>query len=175
MCFKTDLEELQPTLNRYVSSRILNKEDASDIVQNTNHIAIRKESECNSNKNFDGWIITIAKFQIKAYLTKIKRANKKGITVPLDEETMGSTWLSDVPFAHLIEEERMELIKGVNERLSKKESLIFDLLTKGLTAKEISVKLKYPYGTVSSLRVRAIKKIKKLIKERQEQNKYDFK
>jgi RNA polymerase sigma factor (sigma-70 family) len=175
MSFTKKLEHLQPTLNRYVSSRILNKEDANDIVQNTNHIAIRKESEYDSDKNFNGWIITIAKFQIKAYLTKIKRANKKGITVPLDEEIMGSTWLTDVPFSDLIQEERMNLIIEINSCLGKKESIVFDLLTKGLNTKEISDKLEYPYGSVSSLKVRVIKKIKKLIKERREENKFDFK
>tara|TARA_Y100000310_G_C20167122_1_gene571883 strand:+ start:69 stop:596 length:528 start_codon:yes stop_codon:yes gene_type:complete len=175
MSFTKKLEHLQPTLNRYVSSRILNKEDANDIVQNTNHIAIKKECEYNSNKNFDGWIITIAKFQIKAYLTKIKRANKKGITVPLNEEIMGSTWLTDVPFSDLIQEERIDLIIKINSCLGRKEAIVFDLLTKGLTVKEISDKLDHSYGSVSSLKVRVIKKIKKLIKERQEENKFDFK
>ena len=53
MCFKTDLEELQPTLNRYVSSRILNKDDAVDIVQNTNHIAVKKQLDYDPKKNFN--------------------------------------------------------------------------------------------------------------------------
>ena len=175
MSFTEKLECLQPTLNRYVSSRILNKEDASDIVQNTNHIAIRKESEYNSNKNFDGWIITIAKFQIKAHLTKLKRANKKGVTVPLNEEIMGSTWLADVPFSDLIQEERMNLIIEINSCLGRKEAIVFDLLTKGLTIKEMSAKLEFSYGSVSSLKQRTIKKIKKLIKERQGKNRFDFK
>ena len=175
MSFTKKLEGLQPTLNRYVSSRILNKEDASDIVQNTNHIAIKKEAEYDSNKNFDGWIITIAKFQIKAYLTKIKRASKKGVIVPLNEEIMGSTWLTDVPFSDLIQEERMDLIIEINSHLGRKEAVVFDLLTKGLTIKEISAKLEHPYGSVSSLKARVIKKIKKLIKKRQEGNKFDFK
>jgi len=175
MSFTKKLEHLQPTLNRYVCSRIINKEDASDIVQNTNHIAIRKESEYDSDKNFNGWIITIAKFQIKAYLTKVKRANKKGVTVPLNEEIMGSEWLVDFPFADLIEKERMDSIIAINTRLSKKEAMVFDLLTKGLTIKEISAKLESPYGSVSSLKARVIVKIKKLIKERRELNKFDFK
>jgi RNA polymerase sigma factor (sigma-70 family) len=161
MSFTKKLEHLQPTLSRYVSSRILNKEDASDIVQNTNHIAIKKESEYDLNKNFNGWIITIAKFQIKAYLTKIKRANKKGVTVPLNEEIMGSTWLTDIPFSDLIYKERMDLIVEINASLGRKEAVVFDLLTKGLTLKEISAKLEFSYGCVSSLKQRAVEKIKK--------------
>ena len=175
MSFTKKLEHLQPTLNRYVSSRILNKEDASDIVQNTNQIAIKKEDQYDSKKNFDGWIITIARFQIKAYLTKIKRNKSKGEVLELNEEIMGSTWLSDVPFAHLIEEERLELLKGINSILTEKELIVFDSLTKGLTNPEICDKTGFSYGSTCALKIRLIKKIKKFIKERQEENKYDFK
>tara|TARA_Y100000361_G_scaffold152960_1_gene173610 strand:- start:11 stop:523 length:513 start_codon:yes stop_codon:yes gene_type:complete len=170
MSFDNELEDSQSRLKGYVRSVVYNKEDADDIVQNTNAILIKKKPDYDKDKNFFSWAINIAKFQIKAYFTKRKR-NREDCY----EELKGLEFLSEVPFANLIHEERMEIIKKLNSSLTTKELTIFDLLTKGLTNPEICAKTGYSYGAVSALKRRVIKKIKKTLKSIKEINKFDYK
>ena len=173
MSFEEDLKETQKPLKKYVSSVIFNQEDANDIVQNTNKILLNKESSYKEDGNFLSWAITIAKFQIKAYLTKRKRSWE--VLSPCDEDfLLGSDFLSDAPLAHLIEDERLEIIKKINNILGVKEAIIFDLLTKDLTIPEMCDKTGLSYGAVSALKRRVITKIKKLIKNIQATSKFDF-
>lgn len=175
MSFDNELEDSQSRLKGYVHSVIYNKQDADDIVQNTNTILIKKKPDYDKNKNFFSWAINIAKFQIKAYLQKGKRLKEKEKHLKINKELMGSAWLGDAPLVHLIQEERMELIKRVNSILTDKELIVFDLLTKGLTNPEICDKTGYSYGAVGALKRRLIKKIKKSLSEIKEINKFDYK
>ena len=73
MCYDSQIKEVQPQLKGFVQSRIFRSCDADDIIQNTNVILINKRSQYDENKNFKAWVFAIASFQIKAYLTDIKR------------------------------------------------------------------------------------------------------
>ena len=174
MCFKTDLEDLQPTLKKYVSKRIFNKADAKDIVQNTNIIALKKESEFDSNKNFNGWIITIAKFQIKAYLKSLQRNKIDPVEDGLLERMKSSGFLSDVPFASLIQKERDEMIEEISKHLTISQKIIFCHLSNGLSVKEIKKETGFQLQNIYALRKRLIKKIKKIIKEKKEINQFNI-
>ena len=45
MCYQSDLEGLQPKIRAFVFSRITNKCDAFDVVQDINRVIIEKEED----------------------------------------------------------------------------------------------------------------------------------
>ncbi len=173
MAFQEKLKENQKPLNDYVHSVVFHKEDANDIVQNTNKILITKQADYNSDLSFLSWAITIARFQIKAYLSKRKRSRE--VLDPCDENSlMGEDFLSNTPFSYLIEEERMKIIRKINAILGPKEAVIFDLLSKGYNLAEMREETNLSYGAVNALKRRVINKIKNLISNVKNKNDYDF-
>ena len=81
-------------------------------------------------KNFESWVIGIAKYQIKAYLKKNKNAPD---LVPLNLGREGEgyvsnenpdLWLADIPFAELLQKERRELRGQIRSKLTKKQKII---------------------------------------------------
>lgn len=173
MCFKTDLEDLQPTLKKYVSKRIINRADAKDIIQNTNVIALKKESDFDSNKNFNGWIITIAKFQIKAYLKSLQRNKVDSVEDYLLEKMKSSGFLSDVPFANLIKKERENIIEQIRQEFTLSQGIVFCHLSNGLTTEEIVKETGFNAVKVYGLKRRVVQKIKSFLKEEREENEYN--
>ena len=73
MCYQNNIEKAQLRLRNYIYSRVFNKSDINDIVQEVNQVLIKKENEYDSNKSFTAWALGIAKYQIKGYLSNIKR------------------------------------------------------------------------------------------------------
>ena len=73
MCYDTELQNIQPQISRFIRSRIFNSTDACDVIQNTNIVLLNKRQDFIKSKPFSNWAMRIASFQIKAYLTKIKR------------------------------------------------------------------------------------------------------
>ena len=74
MCYETEIKAIQPQLKRYVKSKVFRLQDAEDIVQNTNIILINKRDQYDEKKNFQAWVLTIAFWQIKRYLTDLRRS-----------------------------------------------------------------------------------------------------
>jgi RNA polymerase sigma factor (sigma-70 family) len=78
--YKNQLINSQPFIKRYVCSKIYNKSDAWDIIQEINRVLIEKESDFDfdplrgsKENSFEKWACGIAKFQIMAFLTKLSR------------------------------------------------------------------------------------------------------
>ena len=135
MCYQADLEDLQPKIKAFVRSRVTNKCDACDVIQDINRVIIEKESEFDVSRDFNAWGMGIARFQILAYLTKIKRnknvsfnallegymQEKNGIAdknsyiscegqlKPIDDVD----WLINTPLYSLVEEEMSTLLKKI--------------------------------------------------------------
>ena len=74
MCYHSKIKSIQPNLAKFVRSRVYRREDAEDIVQNTNVILVNKRKDYDKNKNFQSWVFTIAGWQIKRYLTELQRS-----------------------------------------------------------------------------------------------------
>jgi len=173
------LKETQPQITAFVKSKIYNEADASDIVQNVNEIVLNKESLFDPEKNFEAWAIGIAKYQIKDYLKKNKKAPD---TLSLDsgrrEESIvtenPALWLNDIPFADLVKEERRALRLQIRAILTPKQKAIFDLLAEGKTMKEIAEVLDMGAGTAYTLRFRLIKRAKDFLCSLNAINGYDY-
>ena len=62
----------RPLLN-YTRSKIYGAGNAEDVVQNTLLILCQKMNQFDANKSFHGWAFKICNFQIKKYLSTLKR------------------------------------------------------------------------------------------------------
>jgi len=177
MCYYTDLSEIQADLFSYVRHKIHNADDVSDIVQDTNFVLINKEPNYDYSKPFKGWAFGIAKWQILAYFKKIKRSARiQSLDVTgFSGEFIGlnSNWLADVPFAHLIRKERMELIKGLGCALTRRQKQVFNLLLDGLSSQDIANTTGLSPRNIQSLKSRLIERIKKFLTD-QNENYYNY-
>ena len=121
MCYHSDLASIQSDLYAFVKARIVSESDAHDIVQDSNQVLINKEDQYNPAYPFKAWAFGIAKWQILAYFKRNKRSR---VTLSLDvhqEIPLNSNFLADVPFSSLIRKERLDLIKGLNHMLSRRQ------------------------------------------------------
>tara|TARA_R110001583_G_scaffold8965_32_gene42449 strand:+ start:556 stop:1080 length:525 start_codon:yes stop_codon:yes gene_type:complete len=174
MCYQSDLAGIQPQLFAFVKSRVHNPSDAHDIVQNSNQVLINKEDQYNPAYSFKAWAFGIAKWQMLAYFKKNKRSQ---VTIPLDlyqEIPLNSNWLTDVPFSSLIKKERLDLIKGLNHILSKRQKQIFNLLIEDFTDDEIGNALGIGSKNVQATKSRLIQRIRNFVSnnKNEDYNKY---
>ena len=52
MCYDTELQNAQPQISRFIYSKIYNKSDAKDVIQNTNHVLINKRKRLQTKFTF---------------------------------------------------------------------------------------------------------------------------
>ena len=180
MSYGIQLKESQPKLKSFVESRIFDKEDAADIIQNVNEVALNKRESFDEEKNFESWVIGIAKYQIKSYLKKNKNAPD---LVPLNLGREGEgyvsnenpdLWLADIPFAELLQKERRELRGQIRSKLTKKQKIIFDLTSEGLSPLQISKKLNVKVSAINTMKHRLVQRAKFAIHQLNAINGYDY-
>lgn len=191
MCYQADLESLQPKIKAFVLSRVINRCDAFDVIQDINRVIIEKEQEFDDARDFDAWGMGIARLQILAYLTKIKRnknvsfdnlieghmQEKSGIVdschgelKPIDDVN----WLINTPLHSLIEEEMSVLLKKIIKILTPPQQKVFRLLCQGFSNAEICAELKINYGSVTAHKRRLINRAKDYLNALHSTNKYDY-
>jgi len=172
-CYETKLSMIRGLLFNYTKIRVYNKEDAEDIVQNVLVILHKKMNEFDANKNFCSWALTICNFQIKGYFSKVKR--NKVVSI-LDEENMSpeslGSFYSRMPFQDLIQEEKQKVTTEIINNLNTMEKKVFSLSLKGFSSKDIIYSLKITQSHYSASKSRALKKAKKLFKNK---NKINYK
>tara|TARA_B100002019_G_scaffold107922_1_gene92745 strand:- start:7194 stop:7703 length:510 start_codon:yes stop_codon:yes gene_type:complete len=161
MCYNTELQNAQPQISRFIYSKIYNKSDAKDVIQNTNHVLINKRKDFKPNLPFMPWAMRIANLQIKAYLTSSKR-NRIDL---YDEE-----WKMDEIFNHnpfYKRKEKRIIVKEIINKIkfTKREKEVICLCLKSYKNIEIADVLNIHAPHVSAYRKRGIKKIKSYIEE----------
>jgi len=166
MCYHSDLANIQPELFSFIRSRVTNESDANDVMQESNRVLINKEEDYNPKFPFKPWVLGIAKWQILAYFKRSKRAAPI-VSIDLWEE-INPNWLADVPFANLIEKERMESIKSLDAILSRRQKQVFNLMVDGFSHHEISEGTGLSLGNVQSLKSRLIQRIRNFVLNKNE-------
>tara|TARA_Y100000593_G_C4286462_1_gene325758 strand:+ start:874 stop:1422 length:549 start_codon:yes stop_codon:yes gene_type:complete len=176
MSYGNQLKNTQPQLKAFVKSKVFNEADASDIVQTVNEVALNKEEVFDEGRCFEAWIIGIAKYQILNYFKKHKKApTHVSINFYTSAENEASEpFLSDIPFAELVKDERRLLRLKILGRLTKKQKKIFSFICDGLTVKEIAQELETSSNNINTAKSRLIKRAKKLLKELDFLNNYDY-
>ena len=167
MCYNTELQNVQPQISKFIRSRVYNPNDASDVIQNTNIVLLNKRDDFDEGKPFTPWAMRIASFQIKAFLSKVKR-NKIEL---YDEE-----WKMDEVYyeeAFCNTKERIKYLKEIQKqigvgrkKLTGREDEVLSLTLEGHRLVDISAKLNIKSAHACVYRQRAILKIKDFIKKR---------
>ena len=72
--FSQNLVGIQRNLYSFILSLLSNRNDAEDVLQETNLILCRKSKEYDPDGNFRSWAFNIARYQVLAHLTKRRRS-----------------------------------------------------------------------------------------------------
>tara|TARA_R110000823_G_scaffold309630_1_gene434031 strand:+ start:641 stop:1165 length:525 start_codon:yes stop_codon:yes gene_type:complete len=174
MCYHSDLASIQSDLYAFVKARIVSESDAHDIVQDSNQVLINKEDQYNPAYSFKAWAFGIAKWQILAYFKRNKRSR---VTLSLDvhqEIPLNSNFLADVPFSSLIRKERLDLIKGLNHMLSRRQKQVFNLLIEDFTNDEIGNTLGMGAKNVQATKSRLIQRIRNFVLNNKNENYHKY-
>ncbi|QDU57001.1 sigma-70 family RNA polymerase sigma factor [Aeoliella mucimassa] len=71
--FVTCLIEMQPRLYGYILSLVANCEDADDLVQRTNVVLLRKQSQFQTGTDFWAWAKQVAQFEVRGFRKELAR------------------------------------------------------------------------------------------------------
>lgn len=145
----------------FLLSILQNKEDAEDLMQET-YIKIRENSHSYKDQGKPlAWILTIARNL--AYMRL--REQKKSSFLTLEEVNIS------LDFSHVTNTEDRMVLEAAFRILNREERQIVILhAVSGLRHREISNILHKPLPTILSKYNRALKKLKKELTEREEQN-----
>ncbi len=72
--FSQKLVSIQRSLYSYILGLLPHREDAEDVLQETNLILCKKAKEYSPEGNFNSWAYNIARFQVMAHLTRSRRS-----------------------------------------------------------------------------------------------------
>jgi len=133
---------------------VQNKDDALDVVQEVAYLSFKKIHTLKEPKYFKTWLMRIA---INC-ATNVVRKKKKVVQLKPEYEEFIGTVHEDIPLSITLQ----ELIDVLEEN---EKSIVFLRFYHNLTFKEISEQLEIPLGTSKSVLYRALKKLRKQLKE----------
>jgi len=84
--FETLLSEHQRRIYFFIRSMVFNPEDASDVLQDVNMVALRKRAHFTPGTDFKSWVFAIARFECLTYLSR----NKKVQWAELDSDLLST-------------------------------------------------------------------------------------
>jgi len=156
----------RPLLN-YTRSKIYGAGNAEDVVQNTLLILCQKMNQFDANKSFHGWAFKICNFQIKKYLSTLKRRKEDcfanlGQFYDKQEE-------ASVEKIILKEEltNRINNIKLLESKLSPKQSKVFSRILSGSSRLEARKALGMKESNFNLTYIRTIKNCLKILDDAQ--------
>lgn len=134
------------SINRLIESRLFNKDDVDDLVQNTFLSLYKAIDKFDEKKPINPYLFQIAKNELKMYY----RSHKK--TVKLDEQL--TTENNDL----LFNDDFDSLLKYLSEDKKK----VLKLLSEGYSYQEIAKKMGKPLNTIKTIVRRARLEINKI-------------
>lgn len=160
--FEDKVASVRPSLLFFCSSRIFNKHDAEDIVQEVTQILVEKKSEFDESKSFFSWAFRILHFQIKKYFTNLKRSNLVFGTFDNNEAREPCF----TPRLNKFQKIRLLAINKSIKKLSPSLKLVAELrFNENFSINEISKKVNRSTGAVTATISRAKDFIRKNIHE----------
>jgi len=85
MSYETNLVNIQPLMGGYIRKSVYNPCDAIDVLQNTNAVLMSKKEDYDPDRGcFESWALGFARWQIKAYLKKLKRNREVLLSEDID-------------------------------------------------------------------------------------------
>ncbi len=71
--FVLELTQAQQRLLSYIYRRVANREQAQEVLQQTNLVLCRKANEFEPDTNFNAWAVTVAHYQILCHRANVTR------------------------------------------------------------------------------------------------------
>ena len=202
MSYAQNLKEFQPRLRGYVISKVFNKSDVGDIVQNTNKVAWEKREKYDESRPFEAWILGIGYWQIRAYYKKCNsilnfteqslESSPLSVTKKIEFNHVEESELTDYtskqnPHSlcqfhiyplHMVAEERKALYAQLSSRLIlmrvEHTGLLFNLIADGNTNESVANKLNLTKNAANTAKSRLLSKLKDQLNIIQLANKYDY-
>lgn len=133
--FEADLAALQPQLRYFVLSLTGSMQDAEEVVQNANRIALEKAAEFEPGSNLKAWLFKIASLQAKSFHRNLSR--KRGYEI-VDDALLES--ISEEPAeADLFEKEREALLSCLSQLRPAHQDLITSRYVLGRKVADLAV------------------------------------
>lgn len=160
--FTDKLMGLQKHLGNFALSLTLNKEDADDLMQETNLKALDNQEKYASNTNFKGWVFTIMRnIFINNYRRSIRNRTLIDYTDDLYHISLPQNSGYNSPEVAYNVKEITTIINSFPEEYRKP----FSMFIAGYKYEEIAEKMQIPLGTVKSRIHFARKRMKKMLKD----------
>ncbi len=160
--FVSDLVELREQLFYYALQLTENRDDALDLVQETNYKALKHNSKHQQYEHVRAWLYTILK---NTYINHLRSGYKRNTWIFREDMNLQNIYAvipeSDQPDRIFFRKELRDKIS--NLPLNYAQPLSLFLL--GYSYKEISQKTNVPIGTIKSRIFLAKEKIKKVYGE----------
>lgn len=160
--FTDKLMGLQKHLGNFALSLTLNKEDADDLMQETNLKVLDNQEKYASNTNFKGWVFTIMRnIFINNYRRSIRNRTLIDCTDDLYHISLPQNSGYNSPEVAYNVKEITTIINSFPEEYRKP----FSMYIAGYKYEEIAEKMQIPLGTVKSRIHFARKRMKKMLKD----------
>ena len=163
--YLNQISQSQGQLLRFINSLHFNREEAKDILQETNVTLINKREDFDVSRQFLPWAFSIARFTWLAHKKKRARELKNCVydshitNILLDQES--ASLKREINYD--IEEERMRLLNIVRKQLTNKQRVVLEALLNGRRLQEIANEWGARYGSIQTLKLRTIRKAKDII------------
>lgn len=166
--YNKKIELIEPILKRFCIDRIFNRQDATDVAQNTLLILITSKNKYNKNKSFYAWAFTICRFQIKRYLTMQKR-NREDSYDPDSFAYSMRLICNKCPFDEQFKKQMIEYqintLHNIKEKeMTNRERDFFELSWAGRSREEIMKIMNLKKINYYQIKARVLRRLRKYAK-----------
>lgn len=160
--FKSMVFAMQSNLMAFAMKLTLNKEEAQDLVQDTNLQALKNEAKFVDASNPRGWMLTIMR---NIFINNYRRSTRENIVL----DTSDDGYLLNLPQESGISNPEgafaLGEITSIIEKFPEDYRQPFNLHVAGYKYEEIADKLRMPLGTVKSRIFTIRKQLREILKD----------
>ncbi|MDE6322500.1 MAG: RNA polymerase sigma factor [Paramuribaculum sp.] len=160
--FQQQLIDLQNHLYNFAYMLTSNREDASDLLQDTTLKALDNEDKYQDNTNFRGWVFTIMR---NIFINNYRRATKSCVTLDDTEDSYYLNAADDEEAPSPEDSFSVIEIQNAIRSFSPDYSIPFSMVLAGYRYKEIADKMHLPVGTIKSRIFYARHKLQEMLKD----------
>ena len=140
--FVLELTQAQQSLLSYIYRRVANRDQAQEVLQQTNLALCRKADKFELGTNFNAWAVTMARYQILSYRRKVARDR-----LVFTDEVF--TVVDDRDEESLVREEHNRILRFCYRKLSKVNQELMKLRYQdGLSLRQAADELNKQVGAV---------------------------
>ncbi len=160
--FQQQLLGIQAHLYNFAYMLTSNREDASDLLQDTTLKALDNEEKYRDNTNFKGWVFTIMR---NIFINNYRRAAKNCVSLDDSEDS----YQLNAPDTHVYPSPDnsytiVEVQKAINS-FPESYRIPFSMAIAGYQYSEIAARMKLPVGTIKSRIFYARHKLQRMLKD----------